>query len=66
MFCLSLSLCIGGYVSTDYNASYVTGNRAYTNFTCPKDYGTLPNCTYDVVDDCDGDEAVIECVYGKY
>ena len=59
-----LSLCTGGYVSTDYNASYVTRNRAYTNFTCPEDDDTLFNCTYDIVDSCDGNEAIIVCLYG--
>ena len=61
----SLSLCTGGYKSTDYNASYVTRNRAYTYFTCPEDDNTLLNCTYDIVDSCDGNEAVIVCLSGK-
>ena len=60
-----LSLCTGGYVSTDYIASYVTRNRAYTYFSCPEDDNTLFNCTYDIVDSCDGNEAVIVCLSGK-
>ena len=51
-------------MSTDYNASYVTSNRAYTNFTCPEDDNTFLNCTYDIVDSCDGNEAIIVCLYG--
>ena len=70
LLCLSvfslflLSLCTGGYVSTNYYASYVTSYRAYTNFTCPEDDNTVFNCTYDVVDSCDGNEAIIVCLYG--
>ena len=68
--CLSVSslflhsLYTGGYMSTDYNARYITRNRAYTNFTCPEDDNTLLNCTYDIVDSCDGNEAIIVCLYG--
>ena len=51
-------------MSTDYNARYITRNRAYTNFTCPEDDNTLLNCTYDIVDSCDGNEAIIVCLYG--
>ena len=65
--CLSLSVCLstGGYVSTDYNASYVERNRAYNYFTCPEDDNTLFNCTYEIVDSCDGNEAIIVCLSGK-
>ena len=61
-------------MSTDYNVSYVTRNRAYTNFTCPEDDNTLVtcpeddntlfNCIYDTVDSCDGNEAIIVCLHG--
>ena len=53
-----------GYVSTDYNASYVTSNHAYTYLNCPEDDNTLFNCTYDIVDSCDGNEAIMMCLYG--
>ena len=49
-----MDMYTGGYVSTDYNAY----------FNCPENYDTLFNCTYDIVDSCDGNEAIIVCLYG--